>query len=114
QDLRYRGEQAARNYDNEKPTEDNMDRLSKKLNSEDKRERADAEQRLKDWQNNPQTKKDLDEQTDRLAKKDPKAGQHVKAAMKKNDQARDQSGNPGDQKLDEKDLQKMAKDLNGS
>ena len=73
QDLRNRGEQAAKNYDNERPNQDNMDRLSKKLNSEDQREREDAEQRLKDWQKNPETKKELDEQNDRLAKKDPQA-----------------------------------------
>jgi hypothetical protein len=110
-DVRNAGEQAAQNYENEKPTEDNMDRLSKKLNSEDKREREDAEQRLKDWQNNPQTKKDVEDQADRLAKKDPKAGERVKDAMKKNEQA----GNSGQQpKMDEKDLQQMAKDLNGS
>ena len=46
-----------------------------------------------------------------MAKKDPKAGERVKDAMKNNDQA----GKSGQQpKMDEKDLQQMAKDLNGS
>jgi hypothetical protein len=113
-DLRNSGEQAAKDYDNERPNQDNMDRLSKTLNSQDKREREDAEQRLKDWQNNPETKKELDEQNDRLAKKDPKSAEQIKDAMTKNEQARNQAGNGSDQKLDEKDLQQMAKDLNGS
>src|SRR5262245_20756375 len=34
--------------------------------------------------------------------------------MRKNNQARKESGNAGEQKLDEKDLQQMANDLNGS
>jgi hypothetical protein len=115
QDLRDSGEQAAKNYDNERPNQDNMDRLSKKLNSQDKHEREDAERRLKDWRNNPETKKELDEQNVRLAKKDPKAAEQIKDAMKKNDQqAGAQSGSGSDQKFDEKDMQKMAKDLNGS
>lgn len=110
QQLRRHGEQAAKNYDAEKPTEDNMNRLSKKLKSEDRQERQDAEQRLKDWKNNPETRDELKKQTDELSKKDPAAGERVKNALNQDQQ----TGNPGDQKLDEKDLQQMAKDLNGS
>jgi hypothetical protein len=114
QDLRNRGEQAAKNYDNEKPTQENVEKLAKKMNSSNQRDRQDAQQRADDWQKNPETKKDFEEKVDELAKKDPKAAEQIKDAMKKNDQARSQPGGGSDQKLDEKDLQQMAKDLNGS
>jgi hypothetical protein len=114
-DLRESGEQAAKNYDNERPSEENVDKLSKNLNSDNKQDRQDAEQRIKDWQNNPDTKKELEQKADELAKKNPEAGKQLKDAMQKNDQARGQSGNSGEpQKLDDKDLQQMAKDLNRS
>jgi len=111
QDLRNRGEKAAQDYDHEKPTEENVDKLAKKLNSDNPRERQEGQQRANDWKNNPETKKDFEEQADKLAKKDPKAGERVKDAMKKDDQAGNSEQQP---KVDEKDLQQMAKDLNGS
>jgi collagen type III alpha len=111
---REAGERAAEDYEKEKPTPENVDKLSKKLDSQDERERKEAENRLKDWQNDAQAKKDLDEEVDQLKKKDRNAGERVQDAMQKNDQANKQPGGANDQRLDEKDLQKMARDLNGS
>lgn len=112
QDLKQQGEEAARNYDQEKPTEENVDQLAKKLNSKDQQERKDAEQRLKDWQKDQQTKKDLEEKTDQLKKKKPEDGKRVHDAMAKN-QPKDNNGGQGEQtpKPDEKTLDQIAKDL---
>lgn len=116
QDLRQAGEDAAKNYDQEKPTEENVDQLAKKLDSKDKKEREEAEQRIKDWQKDQQTKKDLEEKTDQLKKKDPAKGDKVEQAMNKPE--RKSGGDPtkgeGTPKPDEKNLSDIAKDLQGN
>jgi hypothetical protein len=115
QDLRNRGEQAAKNYDQEKPTPESVDKLAKKLGSKDEQERKDAEQRIKDWEKDQQAKKDLQDQADELKKKDRNAGEQVQKAMDKAEQARMNEPNGGNAgKPDEKQLGKIAKDLNGS
>ena len=63
--------------------------------------------------NDPETKKDLEEQVDELKKKDRDAGESVEEAMKKDEQAAT-TGNERAPKIDEKQLAEMAKDLNGN
>src|SRR5205823_10121302 len=75
----------------------------------------DAEERIKDWEKDAQSKKDLQDQVEQLKKKDRSAGQRVDDAMKKAEQARNQSGGQNQTpKVDEKDLSDIAKNLNGS
>ncbi|WP_020473981.1 hypothetical protein [Zavarzinella formosa] len=113
QDLKKAGEEAAKNYDQEKPTEEKVDELAKKLNSKDQQEQKDAEQRLKDWQKDQQTKKDLEKEVDQLKKKKPEEGKKVEQAMNKpNPKKDDEPGQSGDTpKPDEQKLNEMAKDL---
>ena len=111
--LRNSGEQAANNYDKEKPDQEKVDTLSKKLNSKDPREKQEAEERIKDWEKDPQNKKDLQAANEQLRKNDPAAADRVQNAMDKAEQAR--GGQSGDSpKLDEKQMKDLAKDLNGS
>lgn len=111
QDLRNRGEQAAKDYDNDKPTQEKVDQLAKKMGSKDERERKEAEQRANDWKNNPETKKDFEDEVAELKKKDRDAGERVEKATKKDGQANADNQTP---KIDDKQLADMAKDLNGS
>ena len=115
QDLKKAGEEAAKNYDQERPNEDNVDQLAKKLNSKDKKEREEAEQRIKDWQKDQQTKKELENQTDQLKKKKPDEGKKVEQAMNK--PAGGKEGDPGESagtpKPNEENLNEIAKDLQG-
>ncbi len=105
-------EKAAENYDKEKPSEEKVDELAKKLNSKDKQEREDAEQRIKDWQKDQQTKKDLENANDQLKKKDPKKAEKVEQAMNKPQQKKDGDGQTGDApKPDEQKLNDIAKDM---
>jgi hypothetical protein len=111
--LRSSGEQAANNYDKEKPDQEKVETLSKKLNSKDQGERREAEERIKDWEKNPETKKDLQGANEQLRKNDPAGADRVQNAMDKAEQAR--AGNSGQSpKLDEKQMKDLAKDLNGS
>ena len=113
QDLRSRGERAAKEYDQEKPTQEGVEKLAKKLGSKDERERQEAQQRAEDWEKDAQAKKDLENQVEQLKKKDPAAADRVKDAMDKSQQAR--AGNTGEKpQLDEKQMQDIAKDLNGA
>ncbi|MBO0697856.1 MAG: hypothetical protein J2P46_05655, partial [Zavarzinella sp.] len=116
QDLRAAAEQAAKDYDAQRPNADNVEQLSKQLGSNNERDRKDAEQRIKDWEKDPEKKQDLQAANDQLKKKDRSAGERVDDAMKKAEQARNQQGEKGDQppKVDEKDLSKIAKDMNGT
>ena len=112
QQARKSGEQAAKNYDQEKPNKENVDELAKKLNSKDEKERKEAENRIKDWEKDQQAREDLKKETDELKKKDRSKGEKVEEAMKKSEQARNQPKKGEAPKLDEKQLADMAKDLN--
>lgn len=110
--LQKQGEQAAQNYDNEKPNQENLDQLAKKLNSPNEQERKDAEQRLNDWQKNAQAKKDLEKELDTLKKKNPDQAKPLENAMQKNEQANQQpQPGQGEKKLDPKELADAAKKL---
>jgi hypothetical protein len=112
EDMRAAAEKAAKDYDNEKPTQDNVEKMANKLASNDPNERKEGEQRAKDWDKDPQTREQMKKEVDELKKKDRNAGDKAEEAMKKAEQARNQPGT-GDQKLDEKQLKDIAKDLNG-
>lgn len=113
QQARKSGEQAAKNYDQEKPNKESVDELAKKLNSRDQKERKEAEQRVKDWEKDQQAREDLKKETDELKKKDRSKAEKVEEAMNKAEQARKEPGKGETPKLDEKQLAEMAKNLNG-
>jgi collagen type III alpha len=113
-DALAQGEQAAKDYDAQRPNPDNVEQLSKQLGSDNERDRKDAEQRIKDWEKDPQKKQELQAANDELKKRDRNAGERVDNAMQKAEQARNQSGNPEQApKVDEKQLAEMAKGLSG-
>lgn len=112
-EMRKHAEQAAKNYDNEKPTPENVEKMANKLASNDPKERKEGEQRAKDWDKDPQSREEMKKQVDELKKKDRNAGEKAEDAMKKAEQARNQSGTGDSQKVDEKQLNDIAKDLNG-
>jgi hypothetical protein len=109
------GERAAKDYDNERPNTENVEQLSKKLNSKDEKDRRDAENRIKDWEKNPETRDELKNQTDELKKKDRDAGERVENATNRAEQARNEKGGKsGSPKVNEQDLKDIAKDLGSS
>jgi collagen type III alpha len=112
EDMRAAAEKAAKDYDNEKPTPENVEKMANKLASNDPKERKEGEQRAKDWDKDPQTREEMKQKVDELKKKDRNTGEKAEDAMKKAEQVRNQSATP-DQKLDEKQLKDIAKDLNG-
>jgi hypothetical protein len=112
QDMRAAAEKAANDYDNEKPTQENVEKMANKLASNDPKDRKEGEQRANDWDKDPQTREQVKKEVDELKKKDRNAGEKAEDAMKKAETARNQPG-MGDQKLDEKQLKDIAKDLNG-
>jgi collagen type III alpha len=113
-EMRASGEEAAKNYDNEKPTPENLEKAGKNLGSNDERARKDAERRIQDWDKNPETRDQMAKSNDELKKKDRNTGEKIDDAMTKAEQARNQPGMGDTPKPDEKQLSDLAKNLNGA
>ena len=111
QEIKNAGEKAAKNYDEEPPTEEKLNKLAKKLNSIDKNEQKEAQRRLDDWKKDPEKKKELEAKTEELKKKDPAAAKKIDDAINKTDTAKKPEGGAGD-KVDPNDLKKAAEQLN--
>ena len=65
-DMRAAAEQAAKNYDNERPTPENLEKTGQNLGSKDERVRKDAERRIQDWDKDAQARKEMKKNVDEL------------------------------------------------
>ncbi|MEZ6142960.1 MAG: hypothetical protein R3B84_20540 [Zavarzinella sp.] len=107
-ELSRQGEKAAQDADQQQPNKENVDELAKKNRSDNPLDRQGAEEKMKEWMKNEQTKKDLKDQVDELKKRDPEAADQLQKKMYRAEQANRQEAQ------EKQNLDELSKKMGGN